>query len=194
MMNEHASLDSGGERRPPAAPTVAFRFSERHNRSMSTKPRKCAQSEIQHVRKFVAYAKLRVNAARYYPPNSAPRYLLALALYSKSITVAEATMALIDAGFSDEAFGMTRTLIDIFFTLHYISNKDTEERALRYAQFTFKNRGSLERGRQNLLATTGTPSGRPHQEDRFHFSLSASVVGQDSEGPGLLKHLVRRHK
>jgi Family of unknown function (DUF5677) len=106
---------------------------------MSTKPRECAQSEIEHVRKFVAYAKLRVNAARYYPPNSAPRYLLALALYSKSITVAEATMALIHAGFSDEAFGMTRTLIDIFFTLHYITNKDTEERAQRYAEFTSKN-------------------------------------------------------
>jgi hypothetical protein len=80
-----------------------------------------------------------VNAARYYPPNSAPRYLLALALYSKSITVAEATMALVDAGFSDEAFGMTRTLIDIFFTLRYIANKDTDERAQRYAQFSFKN-------------------------------------------------------
>jgi hypothetical protein len=101
--------------------------------------RECKHAEIEHVRKFVNYAKLRVNAARYYPPSNAPRYLLALALYSKSLTVAEATMALVDAGFSDEAFGMTRTLIDIFFTLHYIANKDTDERAERYAQFTFKN-------------------------------------------------------
>ena len=47
-------------------------------------------------------------------------------------------MVLIDAGFTDEAFGMTRTLVDIFFTPHYIANKDTEERALRYAHFTSK--------------------------------------------------------
>jgi hypothetical protein len=106
---------------------------------MSTQPRDCKRSEIEHVRKFVAYAKLRLNAARYYPPVNAHHYLVALALYSKSITVAEATMALVDAGFSDEAFGMTRTLIDIFFTLRYIANKDTQDRARRYAEFTLKD-------------------------------------------------------
>jgi hypothetical protein len=65
--------------------------------------------------------------------------MVALALYSKAITVAEATVALLDAGFGDEAFGMTRTLVDIFFSLHYIANVDTEERARRYAQFTAKD-------------------------------------------------------
>jgi Family of unknown function (DUF5677) len=53
--------------------------------------------------------------------------------------VAEATLALLDAGFSDEAFGMTRTLVDIFITLHYIANKDTDERARRYAEFSAKD-------------------------------------------------------
>lgn len=61
--------------------------------------------------------------------------MVALALYSKCITVAEATIALLDAGFSDEAFGMTRTLVDIFITLHYIANKDTDERAKQYYRF-----------------------------------------------------------
>ena len=60
------------------------------------------------------------------------RYMVALALYSKSITVAEAIMALLDAGFSDEAFGMTRTLVDIFITLRYIANQGTDERAKLY--------------------------------------------------------------
>jgi Family of unknown function (DUF5677) len=46
--------------------------------------------------------------------------MVALALYSKCITVAEATIALLAAGFSDEAFGMTRTLVDIYITLRYI--------------------------------------------------------------------------
>lgn len=99
----------------------------------------CTRSQIEHVRKFVAYAKLRVNGAWIYPPVNAYRYMVALVLYSKCITVAEATLALLDAGFSDEAFGMTRTLVDIFITLHYIANKDTEDRARRYANFSAKD-------------------------------------------------------
>ena len=95
----------------------------------------CERSEIEHVRKFVAYAKVCVNEARIYPPVNDYRYMVALALYSKCLTVAESILALLDAGFGDEAFGMTRTLIDIFFTLRYIANQDTDERARRYAQF-----------------------------------------------------------
>lgn len=48
-------------------------------------------------------------------------------------------MTLLDAGFSDEAFGMTRTLIDIFITLRYIANKDTDERAQLYYEFVSKD-------------------------------------------------------
>jgi hypothetical protein len=106
---------------------------------MSARSRECKTPEIEHVRKFVAYLKLRVNSKWYYPPLNAYRYTVALALYSKCLTVAEATMALLDAGFSDEAFGMTRTLVDIYITLRYIANKDTEERARLYYKFVAKD-------------------------------------------------------
>jgi len=106
---------------------------------MSTKPRVCKTPEIEHVRKFVAYAKLRVNAATYYPPLNGYRYMVALALYSKCLTVAEAIITLLDADFGDEAFGMTRTLVDIYITLRYIANKDTEERARLYYRFIAKD-------------------------------------------------------
>jgi len=46
------------------------------------------------------------------------RYLAALALYSKCLTVAGAIITLLEADFSDEGFGMTRTLMDVFITLH----------------------------------------------------------------------------
>jgi hypothetical protein len=106
---------------------------------MSSSELPCTRPEREHVRKFVAYAKSCLNESWIYPPVNSYRYLVALALYSKCITVAEATLALVDAGFSDEAFAMTRTLIDIAFTLHFIANKETEERARRYAQFTAKD-------------------------------------------------------
>jgi hypothetical protein len=99
----------------------------------------CNRPEVEHVRRFVAYVKLRVDRTRWYPPVNAHRYLVALALFSKAITVAEATIVLLEAGFGDEAFGMTRTLIDIFITLHYIANEDTDERAKLYVEFFAKD-------------------------------------------------------
>jgi Family of unknown function (DUF5677) len=106
---------------------------------MSPQSRLCGRSGVEHVRKFVAYAKLRLNKTAYYPPHGGHRYMVALALYSKCITVAEAILTLLDTGFSDEAYGMTRTLIDIFFTLRYISNKDTDARAKLYFEFVSKD-------------------------------------------------------
>ncbi|HVR24118.1 MAG TPA: DUF5677 domain-containing protein [Candidatus Polarisedimenticolia bacterium] len=43
-----------------------------------------------------------------------------------------------EAGFSDKAFGMTRTLVDIYITLRYIANKDTEERASLFYWFEYR--------------------------------------------------------
>ncbi len=106
---------------------------------MMASHRLCKRSEIEHIRSFIAFAKLRLNEAWYYPPLNGYRYMVALALYSKCLTTAEAILVLLDANFSEEAFGMTRTLVDIFITLRYISNKETEERAKRYTQFSAKN-------------------------------------------------------
>src|ERR1035437_10615374 len=93
--------------------------------------RPCPHSDTEHLRKFLNYAKRLVNEACIYPPITAHRYLVALALYSKCLTVAEAVLLLIEAGFGDEAFGMTRTLTDIYFTLRYIANKDTDRKSTR---------------------------------------------------------------
>jgi hypothetical protein len=106
---------------------------------MGLQSRQCERSEVEHVRKFVAYVKRRINDARYYPPVEGYRYIVALALYSKCITVAEAILVLLDAGFNDEAFGMTRTLVDVYFTLRYIANQDTDGRARRFSEFAFKD-------------------------------------------------------
>lgn len=106
---------------------------------MTKRVRICKTAEIEHVRRYVNYVKVSLNAKRYYPPINAYRYTVALALYSKAITVAEATLMLLDAGFSDEAFGMTRTLVDIYFTMRYIANHETEERATRFYKFIAKD-------------------------------------------------------
>ncbi|HEU0047109.1 MAG TPA: DUF5677 domain-containing protein [Nitrososphaera sp.] len=105
--------------------------------SSSAKP--CSRLETEHVRRFIADAKRCLNEARYYPQVNGYRYMVALALYSKCTIVAEAVLVLIVNDFGDEAFGMTRTLVDIFFTLRYITNNDTDVRAKRYADFCAKD-------------------------------------------------------
>jgi hypothetical protein len=41
-------------------------------------------------------------------------------------------LSLLENGFAEEAFGLTRTLLDIVITLRYIANKDSDERANRF--------------------------------------------------------------
>ena len=46
--------------------------------AMNQPLRQCQRSEVEEVRRFVAYAKLRVNEAWIYPPVNGYRYLVAL--------------------------------------------------------------------------------------------------------------------
>ena len=61
-----------------------------------------------------------------------------LALASKSIWVAKSVCSLVRAGYPEEAFGLTRTMADIFFTIRYICNQDSDRRARRFANFFAK--------------------------------------------------------
>lgn len=54
---------------------------------------------------------------------------------SKALTVGRAICALIDKGFPAEAFGLSRTLVDMFFGVRYMSNKDTDARITAYAEY-----------------------------------------------------------
>jgi hypothetical protein len=73
------------------------------------------------------------------PATAQHRGQVLLALFSKCLTVSRATCALVQAGFGEEAFGITRTLIEIYFIVRYISNNDTEDRAERFAMFFTKD-------------------------------------------------------
>jgi len=74
------------------------------------------------------------------PATGALRNLVLLALLSKSLTVGRATCALVKYGFPAEAFGLSRTLIDIFSSVRYISNNHTEKRATTFVEYRAKIR------------------------------------------------------
>jgi hypothetical protein len=84
--------------------------------------------QISRLEKFI-------NDWRMIPTTSALRNRIVLALFSKALTVGRAICALVAGGFPAEAFGLSRTLVEIFFTVRYMSNKDTEERITTYVQY-----------------------------------------------------------
>jgi len=79
-----------------------------------------------------------IDDCEFVPATNQHRGQVILALFSKALTVGRAVCSLVRTGFPDEAFGMTRTLLDIHFTVRYISN-NVELRAERFAMFFAKD-------------------------------------------------------
>jgi uncharacterized protein DUF5677 len=84
--------------------------------------------EIRRLERFLNNLKM-IPATRRY------RNVVILGLLSKALTVGRAICTLTDSGFPAEAFAMSRTLIEIYFCLRYIGNKDTEKRAETYVKY-----------------------------------------------------------
>jgi hypothetical protein len=92
------------------------------------------------VRKRIQQLERHLNNLKMVPAIRLCRNAVILPLLSKALTVSRAICVLIDAGFPAEAFAMSRTLIEIYFCLRYISNKDTEARAQTYVKYHAKVR------------------------------------------------------
>jgi hypothetical protein len=92
-------------------------------------------STLESIEKLERY----IDDAAFVPATQEHRGQIILALFSKALTVGRAVCALVRAGFGEEAFGMTRTLFDIYFDVRFISNRDTEPRAEKFAMFFTKD-------------------------------------------------------
>ncbi len=75
----------------------------------------------------------------YYPRSGSYTDSVLLSVFSKCIVVSESICWMLQGGFDEEAFGMTRTLLDLLFNMRYIVNKDTEQRARLFYNFFSKN-------------------------------------------------------
>jgi hypothetical protein len=79
-----------------------------------------------------------IDESAFIPASHFYRSRVLLALLSKALTVSRALCALVEAGFFAEAFGMSRTLVDLFLSVRYIGNRDTEARAKKFADYFAK--------------------------------------------------------
>jgi Family of unknown function (DUF5677) len=99
-----------------------------------------------------------LNRLRVIPATNRLRTAVILPLLSKALTVSRAVCVLVDAGYRAEAFGLSRTVIEILFIVSYISNKDTERRARRYRDYDARARVEFrkiaEKYAPNALAGT----------------------------------------
>jgi hypothetical protein len=86
-----------------------------------------------------------LNEENFIPATTFYRSKILLALMSKALTTGRVICALVDAGFYGEAFGLSRTLVDVFFNVRYISNKNTEKRAEQYVKYIAKTQEELIR-------------------------------------------------
>ena len=78
-----------------------------------------------------------------------------LPLLSKALTVSRAICVLVDEGFPAEAYAMSRILLEILFSVQYITNKDTQERAQKYLKYVAKFMVEWSRVLQKTLPVEG---------------------------------------
>ena len=94
-----------------------------------------SESDLRRVQRYVRKVRTLLERQGYYPRTGIHTDTVFLALFSKAIRVAEAICALVGRGFHEEAFGLSRTLLDVLITMRFIANKDTDQRAERFFNF-----------------------------------------------------------
>jgi Family of unknown function (DUF5677) len=90
------------------------------------------------VRQFVDGLEEYLNGLQIVPEAETSPISAVMMLLSKSLTVARSICILVDAGFPAEAFGVSRTLVEIYFNVRYICNKDSEVRAEQFVTYWSK--------------------------------------------------------
>ena len=76
-----------------------------------------------------------INDLKMIPATQVYRSKVVLPMFSKALTVGGAICVLVDEGFPAEAFGLSRTLADMYFCVRYISNKDTDARMTTFVEY-----------------------------------------------------------
>lgn len=84
--------------------------------------------EIERVRAYVSCAEQQVNALRIYP-RTLPRYpfdTIALEFVSKAFALSKACLILLSSSLPDEAFGLSRSLVECAVNLRYLTREPSE--------------------------------------------------------------------
>ena len=98
-----------------------------------------SKGSVAKARHLLNSATSYINGLRIYPRENVLSDTVLLTLLSKSTKVGEAVCLLVEGGYDDEAFGLTRTMIDLALSARYITNIDSSARAKRYIEYFAKD-------------------------------------------------------
>jgi hypothetical protein len=98
------------------------------------------EADLEHVRALLTATTAYLDELEIYP-RSRGIFLDAvlLAILSKSLRVADAVCLLVECGFHSEAFGLSRTMLELALFARYISNKDSFSRSEIFAKYFAKD-------------------------------------------------------
>jgi hypothetical protein len=87
------------------------------------------------LQRILAYTARYFKRKQFYPRSKVYLDKVVLGHVSKAVTVARGVLCLVDAGLPEEAFGLSRTLVEVAFNLRFIANKNSENRATRFVHY-----------------------------------------------------------
>ena len=87
------------------------------------------------MKRMIRKTRAFFNRSRFYPRGHVFLDKVVLAHVSKALSTSDAIMCLVDADLPEEAFGLSRTLVEVAFNLRYITNKHSEQRAKRFVDY-----------------------------------------------------------
>ena len=100
--------------------------------------------EVNRVRAYMQALREEIAGLKVYPRTFAryPFDHIGLALVSKAFSISNALLALLEAGFADEAFGLSRSLMECALTLRFLTQDESKLnlRTLDYARFEVKDK------------------------------------------------------
>jgi hypothetical protein len=116
-----------------------------------------------------------LDAQWFHPRSGSLLDVAMLTLLSKSLALARSTVWLVQGGFDEEAFGLSRSLLELAMTLRYITNgRNPEVRAKRFVHFVAKIK--MEWGRKAIE----------------YFLLPASTLRKDNASYKKLQSMERK--
>lgn len=99
------------------------------------KHRRLRPSHIRDLKSMITKMERYFKRSRFYPRSNVYLDKVVLAHVSKALTVARSVLCLIEADLHEEAFGLTRTLVEVAFNLRFITIKNSENRARRFVHY-----------------------------------------------------------
>jgi len=131
--------------------------------------RELSPKHKREMKRIIGKIHLFFNKQRYHPRGHVFLDKVVLAHVSKSLSVAKSVMCLVDAGFPEEAFGLSRTLTEIAFNLRFITNRYSERRAKRFVDYIGKWKMEVIRRTLKHFYTVDSEGNKVPQYTKAHL-------------------------